>query len=681
MIDLRVGTQVVFDGDVVQIVELDGAAAVVRDERTGRFTSVTLGRLITGCVAATGDPSQAARVVDVGVGTVLASLSVEQREQIGQRADHVRKVLTSDGTSLQERVGAKAVELSVTSRTIERWIAAYQREGEAGLVDARMIRGRGSRIDRRWDDAVRAVMAQMVNGSTPSRAALLARVAQRLHDEHGSGVVPEPSRATAYRRLSELTKGTGAVSGSAKARRSIAERPSGVYGRLRATRPGEYIVLDTQDLDVFAMEPVTCRWVKTQLTVAQDLFTRCIVGLRVTPISTKSVDVAGVLHEAVAGRSAPASWPAEAAWPYHGVPSNLVFDEHGPGLTGPVCAPETLVVDHGKVFLSTHVISVCTRLGISIQPAQTYKPTDKPTVERFFRTLREGLIQHLPAYKGPDVHSRGKRVEEEAFLFLGELEDVIREWVATVYHPAKHDGLSVPRWPQAKLSPAEMFAAGVATAGVLRIPATPDLALDFLPVAARTIQHYGVEVNGLRYNGPGLDGYRNALSPYGGALAGKWPIRTNPDDVRHAWFQDPGDGVWHRLDWEHGPMLDAPFSADAAAYARRLTGRDRLDTADALRTLLERWDRGIVTDRRERHLAVRLSAEYAALPSAPAASESSVPTTRVPTTPGDQPVPTSNGTEADVVLSDDDDGDDLNDTAMVSAGAEAFYDDAFEVLL
>lgn len=676
VIDLRVGTQVVFDGDVVQIVELDGAAAVVRDERTGRFTSVTLGRLVAGCVAATGDSSHAAGVVDVGVGTVLASLSVEQREQIGQRADHVRKVLTGDGTSLQERVGAKAVELSVTSRTIERWIAAYQREGEAGLVDARMIRGRGSRIDPRWDDAVRAVMAQMVNGSTPSRAALLARVAQCLHDEHGSDVVPEPSRATAYRRLSELAKGTGAVSGSAKARRSIAERPSGVYGRLRATRPGEYIVLDTQDLDVFAMEPVTCRWVKTQLTVAQDLFTRCIVGLRVTPISTKSVDVAGVLHEAVAGRSAPASWSAEAAWPYHGVPFNLVFDEHGPALTGPVCAPETLVVDHGKVFLSTHVISVCTRLGISIQPAQTYKPTDKPTVERFFRTLREGLIQHLPAYKGPDVHSRGKRVEEEAFLFLGELEEVIREWVATVYHLAKHEGLSVPRWPQVRLSPAEMFAAGVATAGVLRIPATPDLALDFLPVAARTIQHYGVEVNGLRYNGPGLDGYRNALSPYGGAVAGKWPIRTNPDDVRHAWFQDPGDGVWHRLDWEHGPMLDAPFSADAAAYARRLTGGDRLEAAGALRTLLERWDRGIVTDRRERHLAVRLSAEYAALPSGPVVGESSVPTTRVPTTPGDLAVPTSNGPEADVVVSDDDDGDDVD-----GAGAEAFYDDAFEVLL
>jgi putative transposase len=75
---------------------------------------------------------------------------------------------------------------------------------------------------------------------------------------HGQGVVSQPSAATAYRRLAELTEGTNAVTGSAKGRRSIAGR-LGAYGRLRAMRPGEYAILDTQELNVFAMEPVTCR--------------------------------------------------------------------------------------------------------------------------------------------------------------------------------------------------------------------------------------------------------------------------------------------------------------------------------------------------------------------------------------------------------------------------------------
>jgi hypothetical protein len=102
----------------------------------------------------------------------------------------------------------------------------------------------------------------------------------------------------------------------------------------------------------------------------------------------------------------------------------------------------------------------------------------------------------LPAYKGPDVNSRGQDVETAAFFYLHELEDVIREWVALVYHRSKHDGLAVPELPHLELSPNEMYEIGVARAGLLRIPASPQLAYDFLDVAPRTIQRYGVEVNG-----------------------------------------------------------------------------------------------------------------------------------------------------------------------------------------
>jgi hypothetical protein len=88
-----------------------------------------------------------------------------------------------------------------------------------------------------------------------------------------------------------------------------------------------------------------------------------------------------------------------------------------------------------------------------------------------------------------------------------------------------------------------MYETGVARAGLLRIPAAPELAYEFFEVHPRTIQHYGVEVGGMRYNGPALDAYRNAQSPYGGRHAGKWPVRVNPDDVRWAYFQDPADHV------------------------------------------------------------------------------------------------------------------------------------------
>ena len=47
------------------------------------------------------------------------------------------------------------------------------------------------------------------------------------------------------------------------------------------------------------MEPVTGRWLPVELTVAMDLYSRCVVGLKLTPISTRAVDVSNVLHECV----------------------------------------------------------------------------------------------------------------------------------------------------------------------------------------------------------------------------------------------------------------------------------------------------------------------------------------------------------------------------------------------
>lgn len=669
MVEIAPGARLWFDGQVVEVVDFDGRSVTLRGERTGAFTAVSLARLAAQARALDVEPAPERP----GAGALLAALTTHQRQEVERRTTHVRELLCDDRaerseaaqadgqepakrSSWSERVAEKAAELGVSPRTVRRWVAAFEAHGPAGLVDARVLKDRGRRVDGRWEEALAEVLAEDVNSSTPTRSAVLGRVRARLAERHGVGVVPLPSRATAYRRLGELTKGTNAVSGSARHRRSIADRPVGVYGRLRAVRPGEYTVLDTQDLDVYAMEPVTCRWVRAQLTVAQDLFTRAIVGLRVSPVSTKAVDVAGVLFEALA--------PAEEENPALG-PGNRGF---GSLLGEGVCPPETLVVDNGRAFLSAHVVSVCTRIGISIQPAQPCKPTDKPTVERFFKTLREGLIQHLPAYLGPDVHSRGLNLEDQAFFFLHELEEVIREWISQVYHRSKHEGLVVAQWPHLPLSPLEMLQVGIARAGRLRLPADPHLVYDFLQVAPRTIQHYGVEVNGLRYDGPVLTGYRNTPSPYGGTLAGRWPIRVNPDDVRFVYFHDPADASWHRLTWEHAPMLTTPFSGEAAAYARRLALRDGrgVEASQALVELLARWGQGMVMGRRERRMAARLAAQRSALvlpawpepdPPLPSAGAAEPPGERVP-------------------LGDVDDEEEITD---VPAG-EDYYADAFEVM-
>ena len=628
---LSAGSSVVYDGQRWEIAEL-APPSVLLAGPAGGLRRVSISHLLT----APGTRVSESPAADSGLdaGTVLSSLDSAELARLRERVAHVLEACTgyrhgSPALALPgeprpeyapevgklRRYQAKAAELQVGVRTIRRWAAALEERGPAGLVDDRWLRYQAPEggADARWLAMARTVLAEHTDASTPTQDLVLARITARLDAEHGAGAVPVPGRTRARALLREISKGTSAFGGT-KAKREIAGRPAAPYGRLRAMRPGEYLLLDTARLDVFAMDPVTLRWVQAELTAAMDLYDRCVTGLRLTPVSTKAVDAAAVLFESIRPPPGPAAGQADIRPAYHGLPGRVVIDvgkladEHGRPLL-PSVAAETIVVDHGKIYLSEHLLSACARLGISIQPGRVYQATDKGPLERWFRTLGEQLLAALPGYKGPDVCRRGKNPEQQAFYFLDELETIIRRWTRDCYHRQPHAGLCVPEVPGLEVSPLEMFAHGIARAGYLQVPARADLAFDFLKVEWRTIQHYGVEIGGLRYDGPALNPYRNRTSSYAGKHAGRWPLRADPGDVSQVFFQDPADTSWHTLRWEHADAAGGPFSSEALAYARQLaTVTHRFpDTRQALAELLEQWGAGLAGNRAERRMALRIS--------------------------------------------------------------------------
>lgn len=705
---IGVGSRFRYDGETVVVTQLVSTAAggeVVLADGRGRVLRMSLKELLF---------SERARVIPDGPGpgstdeetpaaVLLDQLTEAQRREMLRRAEHVREVLSGyrSGSAelarlgeprtefdpslpLEARYTAKAAELGIGVRTLKRWVARFRQRGEAGLAS---LAARGSPLgqtDRRWVETVLEVMVEHTGESKPSRKMVIERAHARLVARHGDGAVPLPARATAYRLLEELERRHPTFRLSSKRNQDIAGRPAGVYGKLRPTRPGEYVLMDTTRLDVFALDPVTLRWVQAELTIAMDWYCRCVVGIRVTPVSTKAVDAAATLYQAFRPRPASAQWPAHAVWPEHGIPRSLLLDREAvespvAGRASPALVPETIIVDHGKIYVGEHLTSVCRRLGISIQPVRLRTGRDKGPIERFFRTLREDLLQVLPGYKGPDLHSRGAAPEGEAFFFLHELESIIREWCAVVYHHRPHDSLVDPYVPGLRMSPAAMFEHGLARAGYIEVPRDPDLAYEFLQVQWRTVQHYGVEIDRRRYNGAGLDLYRNTRSSYTGVHAGKWPIHVDPDDVTRAYFRDPDTRRWSTLRWEHAPAASMPLSDEALQFARRLAAAkyrypdDRLAVAD----LLNRWNLGLGTTLAERRMALRISREQAAL-DLPATDDpvTALPSVRrvldAPEHP-DDPAPDLAG-EAPAEMGDDDQGDDLD----LPVDGNAFYADALD---
>jgi hypothetical protein len=53
----------------------------------------------------------------------------------------------------------------------------------------------------------------------------------------------------------------------------------------------------------------------------------------------------------------------------------------------PVIVPDTIVIDHGSVFVSDNFRASCRHLGISIQPAHLATGSDKPHIEKMFSSL------------------------------------------------------------------------------------------------------------------------------------------------------------------------------------------------------------------------------------------------------------------------------------------------------
>lgn len=637
-LQLQIGSILAYDGSRCMVIEMIGDELVVRDS-SYQIRRVRIVDLLSDSDWINSHVHNEVRPTPSTM--QWADASDEERQLAEERAAHIRELETgyrsgvaanSSGNepkpeylpsrSMSARRADKARELGKSPRTVQRWQRKYDDGGVIALLDHRTIGWEPifGGLDPHWIDTAHRVLAEDVTSSKISIKATLARIESRLQVEHVTDDVRIPPRTTAYRAIRELTRGRGTFTSSTKTRRSIANRPSAPYGRLVATRPGEYVLLDTTPLNVFGIVPITGKWMRAELTVAMDLYDRSILGLKLTPVSTKSIDVAGVLMEVLHPYQCPPEWGDRATWPFHGVPTNLLVEEDTHQTTRfkrPGTLPETVIVDHGKPFVSAHVRSVCQRLGISIQPAHVYTPTDKAQVERFFRTI-DDLLQELPGYKGKDVASRGLDPESDAVYTLPQLEQIIREWVATVYHLRPHAGLIDPRLPGVKMSPAERYAQGIAIAGRMNVPANPEIMLEMLPTVTRSIHHYGVEISKLRYTGEIVAKYHNR-SRSNAPGKRKWHFSVNPDDLTRIYFNDPEDGTWHTLHWEHASRLSEPFSEDALDYAKQLAlDPDRYDGfEDALSALLERWATGRASAPAERRISARLAAQLAENPTGP----------------------------------------------------------------
>jgi hypothetical protein len=397
-----------------------------------------------------------------------------------------------------EREEAKAAELTAAGtatsvRTVRRMRKRYREQGLLGLVDDRYLRRASltGRVDERVVQAALSVVnAQtQTQTSTGTKSRALRQIKTRLDAEHGPDVVPMPPKTTAYRLLDALSAGRYTF-GSAVTRRQTANKPQTTYTPTFAARPGEQVQIDATPLDVMAVmdDGVIGR---PELVAAVDVATRTICAAVLQPAGAKAVDAALLLARMMVPEPMRPGWEqvlrvSASRLPYE----RLVEIDRRLELAAakPVIVPDTVVIDHGKIFVSETFTRAANTLGISVQPARPYQGSDKGVIEWTFESINTLFCQHVSGYTGRDVTRRGADVADRAVWSVADLQDLLDEFVLAGWQTRPHEGLRRPYTPDRALSPNEAYAALVAAAGYVPISLGADDYIELLPVRHRVIR-------------------------------------------------------------------------------------------------------------------------------------------------------------------------------------------------
>ena len=139
-----------------------------------------------------------------------------------------------------------------------------------------------------------------------------------------------------------------------------------MFSTLPAAAPGEWVQIDSTPLDVLVLldDGVPGR---VELTGMIDVATRVVPAAVLRP-TTRSVDASVLLARAVTPEPMRPGWTealkmAHSVLPYDRLLSIDERLEHA--AAKPVIVPDTIVIDHGSVFVSHNFRASCRHLGIT----------------------------------------------------------------------------------------------------------------------------------------------------------------------------------------------------------------------------------------------------------------------------------------------------------------------------
>lgn len=246
---------------------------------------------------------------------------------------------------------------------------------------------------------------------------------------------------------------------------------------IKPSRPLGRVEIDHTKLDLIVIDPVTrLPFGRPWLTTAIDICTKSVVGIYLSfdPPSYLSVMLC-LIHAITPKTYVKGKYPnIEYSWDAYGI-------------------IETLVVDNGKEFHSTHLEDACLQLGILIQYAPPKYAWYKGGVERYFGTFNIQLLHQQPGTTFANILDKADyEPKKNAIISIDILLEIIHKWIIDIYHQQEHRGI--------KNTPARAWKAAIEGFPPALPPNKSELEVLLGMIVERTVSAKGIELFGLFYN-------------------------------------------------------------------------------------------------------------------------------------------------------------------------------------
>lgn len=405
-----------------------------------------------------------------------------------------------------------AEKLNLSQRTIYSLIRKWRESGKSvvSLVSEGSKGGKGSvRLDSKIELIIsNAITDTYLSRQKPSVASLMRIIKERCYKTN----LKKPSLNTVRARIKKLQQeevilmreGSDAI-----------RKLQPVEGHFPKTdNPLDVVQLDHTPVDLIIVDtynrqPIGRPWI----TIAIDIYSRCIIGFCLTLESPSATSVGLCLSHAVIDKR---PWlerlGVEAEWSMSG-------------------KPKVIHVDNGSDFHSEALRRGCEVNGIKV----TYRPIGSPhyggIIERVIGTMMK-MVHNLPGTTFSNITEKGKYdSEKNAALTLSELE----KWFAlaiSAYHASVHSSIGeapINRWKKAVDLGWKPF--------YIQNPKT--FLVDFLPIFRRRIQREGFILDHIIY-------MNSALKPWITNRDSKdqFIIRRDPRDLSRIYVLHPLENIY-----------------------------------------------------------------------------------------------------------------------------------------